>query len=344
MGNALHARWTTNHAAACSFYDGKAAVGAAPRNEAALEAVTAALNKMFDKVLEGECFVLPRDTTTPPFTNGAAEARAAKGGRLKAEAAAKRAAEAKGVPMETDSDAESDADESTTSREKDGGVLDLEGIVTYGQALDLDMGSYESFVLTDVLQVEGFQIPRQGFVSGWKQIWMETGGRVSADWNDHKKFLRSRADLVRRDASHFKRVYASTFVAGREPGSRELGMELGLRAWSTLFEPTMHGWQSANVDWYDAWREYLTERFWVLDKNHVPKPGKAQRYRWARSVSKDLWNQTLVFAAKTLQDESLSFWSEEQAWPAIIDDFVVWCRARGIVPAAASGAAMEVDK
>ncbi|KAK4131517.1 hypothetical protein BT67DRAFT_362145, partial [Trichocladium antarcticum] len=213
-----------------------------------------------------------------------------------------------------------DADESKTSREKDGGVLDLEGIVTYGQSLDLDMGSYESFVLTDVLQVEGFQIPRQGFVSGWKRIWMETGGRVSADWNDHEKFLRSRADLVRKDASHFKRVYASTFVAGREPGSRELGMELGLRAWSTLFEPTMHGWQSANVDWYDAWREYLTER-------------------WARSVSKDLWNQTLVFAAKTLQDESLSFWSEEQAWPAIIDDFVVWCRARGIVPAAASGAA-----
>jgi DCN1-like protein 1/2 len=29
---------------------------------------------------------------------------------------------------------------------------------------------------------------------------------------------------------------------------------------------------------------------------------------------------------KALQDESLSFWSEESSWPSVIDDFVQWIR------------------
>lgn len=41
-----------------------------------------------------------------------------------------------------------------------------------------------------------------------------------------------------------------------------------------------------------------------------------------RPINKDLWEQTEVFMRKTLEDESLSFWSPDGAWPGAIDDFV----------------------
>jgi DCN1-like protein 1/2 len=50
-----------------------------------------------------------------------------------------------------------------------------------------------------------------------------------------------------------------------------------------------------------------------------------------------------LFATKTMEDETLSFWSEEQAWPGLIDDFVVWSREKGIA-AAKNGESMEVGE
>jgi DCN1-like protein 1/2 len=53
-----------------------------------------------------------------------------------------------------------------------------------------------------------------------------------------------------------------------------------------------------------------------------------------------MWNMTLNFAIKCVEDETLSFWSEDGAWPSVIDDFVAWCKEKGIVKA---NEAMEVD-
>lgn len=39
---------------------------------------------------------------------------------------------------------------------------------------------------------------------------------------------------------------------------------------------------------------------------------------------------TLEFASKSMADESLSFWNEDGAWPSVIDDFVAWCRTKGV--------------
>ena len=41
-----------------------------------------------------------------------------------------------------------------------------------------------------------------------------------------------------------------------------------------------------------------------------------------------MWNQTLEFFAKSKDDETMSFWSEEGAWPSVIDDFVIWVREK----------------
>lgn len=52
---------------------------------------------------------------------------------------------------------------------------------------------------------------------------------------------------------------------------------------------------------------------------------------WTKSVNRDMWNQTLEFFLKVLQDEDLTFWSEDGAWPGVIDDFVAWAKVkRGI--------------
>jgi len=43
-------------------------------------------------------------------------------------------------------------------------------------------------------------------------------------------------------------------------------------------------------------------------------------------VNKDVWNETLRFAQESLQDQALSFWSEEASWPSVIDEFVGWVK------------------
>ena len=39
-----------------------------------------------------------------------------------------------------------------------------------------------------------------------------------------------------------------------------------------------------------------------------------------------MWNETLKFAQLTLEDEAISFWTEESSWPSVIDDFVEWVK------------------
>lgn len=39
-----------------------------------------------------------------------------------------------------------------------------------------------------------------------------------------------------------------------------------------------------------------------------------------------MWEQLFNFAEKSLQDETLGFWSEDAAWPGVIDEFVEWVK------------------
>jgi DCN1-like protein 1/2 len=70
-------------------------------------------------------------------------------------------------------------------------------------------------------------------------------------------------------------------------------------------------WRTAHHNWLDLWTTFLKET-------------------WTRSVNKDMWNMSLEFAVKSMEDETLSFWNEDGAWPSVIDDFVAWCRGKGI--------------
>lgn len=240
-------------------------------------------------------------------------------------------------------------------------VMGVVSTIAYIEGLGADSEDYSMFVVLDIVQAETVgQVTRTGFVKGWAQQ------NVAPEPAAHKKHVRRLCNAVSTDPAYFKKLYDFAFRIGKEPQQKALDMGFAITFWAILFEPTMNSWRSANVNWLEAWTEYLTGRFFVKgddgadddedeegddgEEHAGPEDGKdgtkrmKQKDKWTRTVSKDLWTQTALFAAKTLEDESLSFWSEEQAWPGIIDEFVVWCREKGIVATKSAEEGMEVDE
>lgn len=122
------------------------------------------------------------------------------------------------------------------------------------------------------------------------------------------------------DMALLKRVYRHTFICSKEKGQKALPLENALVYWELLFNPPCRTWVTPSTNWVELWAEFL-------------------RAKWTKSVNKDMWNMTFEFFLKTLQDESLSFWSEDGAWPGVIDDFVAYAKeSRGDLPVS-----METD-
>lgn len=120
----------------------------------------------------------------------------------------------------------------------------------------------------------------------------------------------------------FKRVYKQTFLIARIPGQKVVSLDMALEYWRLLFMAPSLSWNTASTPWLTLWLEYL----------------EAQ---WKKSISKDMWDQTGVFAMKSLEDESMSWWSEDGAWPGVLDEFVFY--VRGKRGNAAGGAEGEMD-
>jgi DCN1-like protein 1/2 len=112
----------------------------------------------------------------------------------------------------------------------------------------------------------------------------------------------------------FKQVYRHTFICGREKGQKALPLENAITYWQIMFSPPGRPWVTASTDWTELWVGFL-------------------KAKWTKSVNKDMWNQTGEFFQKSLQDDTLSFWGEDGAWPGVIDDFVAYAKEkRGSAP------------
>lgn len=66
---------------------------------------------------------------------------------------------------------------------------------------------------------------------------------------------------------------------------------------------------TASTNWCELYLGYLKTNF-------------------TKDVNKDMWNMTFEFFLKTMQDESLSFWTENSSWPNAIDEFVVYAKTK----------------
>ncbi|KAH7307997.1 defective in cullin neddylation protein 1 [Stachybotrys elegans] len=186
----------------------------------------------------------------------------------------------------------------------------------YFKKLNVSLENAEFFVVQELVQAPSIgEINRKGYVNGWNSA------GVGASHEEHAAHVHALIKDLSRDAALFKKVYRYAFITGREREQKSLSLENALAFWESLFSAPGMEWKTRSNDWIGLWKQFLSEK-------------------WTRSVNKDMWNMTLEFAVKSLQDETLSFWSEDGAWPSVIDDFVAWCRQRGIGHASES---MEVD-
>lgn len=128
-----------------------------------------------------------------------------------------------------------------------------------------------------------------------------------------KTYVAQQVKQLPNDPALFKRVYRHTFVCARESGAKALKVDDALVYWGMLFSPAGRPWATATTNWFELWSEFL-------------------QTKWTKSVNKDMWNQTLEFANKSMQDESLSFWSEDGAWPGVIDEFVAYVKEKRGLP------------
>ena len=186
---------------------------------------------------------------------------------------------------------------------KDG--LSAETTQGYLEELGVDMENAELFVVMELVQAPGIgEIARQGFVDGWKGTDLTTFSKTA-----QKNYIRQKVAQLSVDPAYFRKVYRHAFIAGKEASQKALPLENALVFWQLLFAPPGRPWKSASRDWATLWEAFLNEK-------------------WTRSVNKDMWNMTLEFANKTMEDETLNFYSEEDSWPAVIDEFVAWFRER----------------
>ncbi|EAA33666.3 hypothetical protein NCU05716 [Neurospora crassa OR74A] len=213
-------------------------------------------------------------------------------------------------------------------------AIGAEAAQAYISSMGANIENVEAFVVLEIVRADSIgQITRQGFVEGWSSIYLDH--RIPADPAHHRNYVRMCIQNLPQNPAYFKKVYQFAFGLGKEPAQKALEKDVALVFWDLFLgtESSDTGlgprpWKSKNVDWLGAWKRFLAEK-------------------WTRSVNKDMWNQTLAFAEKTMVDETLGFWNEDQAWPGVIDDFVLWCREQGIAkapaPGAAGGEGMDVE-
>ncbi|KAI1811286.1 DUF298-domain-containing protein [Poronia punctata] len=191
-----------------------------------------------------------------------------------------------------------------TARDND--TLGADSSMEYLQAIGVGLEDASLFVAVELLQAPSIgQITRTGFVNGWRQV------GADADVESQAAYLKRLTGSLATDRDLFRKVYRYSFLAGKEKDQKALALDMALVYWETLFKKPGPGWVGAStkIDWFQEWKEFLAAN-------------------WKRSVNRDMWNQTLEFAFKSVDDETLSFWSEDGAWPGVIDEFVAWYRRK----------------
>lgn len=191
----------------------------------------------------------------------------------------------------------------TPSRGDTREALSTETAIEYLESLEVNLENAEMFVVMELIQAPAVgEISRQGFVEGWKATNLSTFSKSA-----QKKLVRDRISTLASDPAYFRKVYRHAFISGKEASQKALPVENATEYWKTLFTAPGKPWVSASRDWSALWQSFLAEK-------------------WSRSVNKDMWNMTLEFAYRTLDDESLAFYSDQDSWPGVIDDFVAWYR------------------
>ncbi|KAF2863216.1 DUF298-domain-containing protein [Piedraia hortae CBS 480.64] len=141
------------------------------------------------------------------------------------------------------------------------------------------------------------RLTREGFLAKPTKLGISTLAQMKSKVGD-------RVASLPKDQALFDSVYKHTFEIALAPGARMIPLEVATECWRLMFGPQGFEWKTANgTPWLDVWIDFLQDKH--------PRP-----------VNRDLWKQLHVFVKATMEDDTLSFWSEESSWPSIIDEFV----------------------
>ncbi|GAB7339577.1 hypothetical protein MBLNU457_6180t2 [Dothideomycetes sp. NU457] len=181
--------------------------------------------------------------------------------------------------------------------------IGMDGMSQIMGEMDISLESVGLLVFSELVQSPSLgKITRDGFVNGL------SGENVSDLSKTRNIVLKRQAQLPQESGrATFRSIYKHTFVIARPQGQKAVPLEAAIEYWKVLFSEPSLAWATANTPWLDWWIEFLNDR-------------------WKKSVNKDMWDQTLSFAQKTLEDDSLKWWSEDSAWPGVIDEFVEYAQ------------------
>ncbi|KAH7342800.1 Cullin binding-domain-containing protein [Rhexocercosporidium sp. MPI-PUGE-AT-0058] len=190
----------------------------------------------------------------------------------------------------------------------DEGLTTVNGTMRYLADLGIELENAEILVALEIIQAPALgEMSKEHFVEAWKKIGADSISK-------QQSYVAGQAKLLSTDMALFKRVYKHCFICAKEKSQKALPLENAIVYWEMLFAPPGMRWATSSTNWIQLWVEFLTTK-------------------WTKSVNKDMWNQTVLFFEKSLQDETLGFWSEDGAWPGVIDQFVEYAKkARGEVP------------
>ncbi|KAI4132228.1 MAG: hypothetical protein LQ347_002647, partial [Umbilicaria vellea] len=175
-------------------------------------------------------------------------------------------------------------------------TIGVEGSMKY--LGDLAVNLDEVVVLSVLAELQAptmGEFSREGFIQGWKTYSADTLSKQQALIPQFRRHLLTHPDF-------FKRTYKHTFLIARSPGQKSVALDTAIEYWRLLFCAPGLAWHSPTTPWMEWWTEFLEAR-------------------WNKSVNRDMWDQTGVFVGRCLADESMGWWSEDGAWPGVLDEF-----------------------
>ncbi|KAI9759657.1 MAG: Scaffold-type E3 ligase [Candelina submexicana] len=182
-------------------------------------------------------------------------------------------------------------------------VIGIEGAMQYLQALGINLDEVSVLVISEALQSPTMgEFTREGYLTGWQRLAAGHPGGAGTIANQSVLIGKLCSNLP-YDEEIFKRVYNHTFLIARNPGQKAILLDTAVEYWRLLFTSPSVTWNTATTPWLDYYIEFLETK-------------------WKKGVNKDMWTMTLSFYNKTKEDEYFGWWSEDGAWPSVLDDFV----------------------
>lgn len=198
----------------------------------------------------------------------------------------------------------------------------IDATMQYLTDLQVPLDSITVLIFSTILNCPAMgEVTREGFFTGWAEHGATTIAQQKTLLSTLTSQLQSAPVLQKNPPDALSsRTYKQTFTIALPTGTRAVPLDMATEYWRLLFsEQSGTAWKTASTPWLSLWIAFLERS-------------------WKKAVNKDLWSQTLRFAQETMLDEQMRFWSEDGAWPGVIDDFVGHVRE-----ARASGESMDMS-